>query len=55
MEDKIQKYWEKRGYCLVNTHLFPDRNFGWHYPDGTVHKDLPLYKERRKKVRDGSN
>ena len=41
MTEKEIHYWEKRGYWLVNTHQFPDRNYGWRYPDGTIHKDLP--------------
>jgi hypothetical protein len=41
MPEVKQGYWEKRGYWLINTHLFPDQNYGWRYPDGTIHKDLP--------------
>jgi len=41
MPEVKQEYWEKRGYYLINTHLFPDRNYGWLYPDGTINKDLP--------------
>jgi hypothetical protein len=50
LNEKELRYWGKRGYWLINTHLFPDRNYGWHYPDGTIHKDLPDKPVRKRGV-----